>query len=55
MNQTKIPYVINLFGTALQVWRLCPDPSLQIEVLQYMDARLGGFFLAANLNLDKWR
>ena len=52
MSQTKIPYVINLFGSALQAWRLCPDPSLQIEVLQYMDAKkLGWHELLFDLEL----
>jgi len=39
MSQTKIPYVINLFGTALQVWELSLDPSVQKEMLEYLNVR----------------
>lgn len=38
MSQTKIPYVINLFGSAMQLWELCLSPTLQMEMLQYKDS-----------------
>jgi hypothetical protein len=38
MSQTKIPYVINLFGSAMQLWELCLSPRLQMEMLQYKDS-----------------
>lgn len=39
MSQTKVPYVINLFGTAIQLWELCLSPTLQQEMLQYKDSK----------------
>lgn len=39
MSQTKVPYVINLFGTAIQLWELCLSPTLQMEMLQYKDSK----------------
>jgi hypothetical protein len=52
MSQTKIPYVINLFGTALQVWELNLDRNIQQEMLQYMDAKgLGWHELLFDLEL----
>jgi hypothetical protein len=52
MSQTKIPYVINLFGTALQVWELSPDPIIQQEIPRYMDAKgLGWHELLFDLEL----
>lgn len=39
MSQTKIPFVINLFGTAIQVWRLCLTPTLQLEMRQFKDSK----------------
>jgi len=39
MSQTKVPYVINLFGSAIQLWQLCLSPTLQIEMLQYKDSK----------------
>ncbi len=38
MSQTKVPYVINLFGSAMQLWELCLSPTLQMEMLQYKDS-----------------
>jgi hypothetical protein len=52
MSQTKIPYVINLFGTALQVWELNLDRNIQREMLQYMAAKgLGWHELLFDLEL----
>lgn len=52
MNESKIPFVINLFGSALQAWRLSPDPSLQTALLQYMDVKkLGWHELLFDLEL----
>ncbi|MEN9969219.1 MAG: hypothetical protein RIR94_1415, partial [Bacteroidota bacterium] len=52
MSQTKIPYVINLFGTALQVWELNLDRNIQQEMLQYMDVKgLGWHELLFDLEL----
>jgi hypothetical protein len=31
--------VINLFGSAIQLWQLCLSPTLQIEMLQYKDSK----------------
>lgn len=39
MSQTKVPYVINLFGSAIQLWELCLSPTLQMEMLQYKDSK----------------
>lgn len=39
MSQTKVPYVINLFGSAIQLWQLCLSPTLQMEMLQYKDSK----------------
>jgi hypothetical protein len=39
MSQTKVPYVINLFGSAIQLWHLCLSPTLQMEMLQYKDSK----------------
>lgn len=39
MSQTKVPYVINLFGTAIQLWELRLSPMLQMEMLQYKDSK----------------
>ena len=39
MSQTKVPYVINLFGSAIQLWQLCLSSTLQMEMLQYKDSK----------------
>ena len=39
MSQAKVPYVINLFGSAIQLWELCLSPTLQMEMLQYIDSK----------------
>lgn len=39
MSQTKVPYVINLFGSAIQLWELCLSPTLQMEILQFKDSK----------------
>jgi hypothetical protein len=39
MSQTKVPYVINLFGSAIQLWQLCLSSTLQMELLQYKDSK----------------
>ena len=39
MSQTKVPYVINLFGSAIQLWELCLSPKLQMEMLQYKESK----------------
>jgi hypothetical protein len=39
MSQTKVPYVINLFGSAIQIWELCLSPTLHMEMLQYKDSK----------------
>jgi hypothetical protein len=39
MSQTKVPYVINLFGSAIQLWELRLSPTLQMEMLQFKDAK----------------
>ena len=39
MSQTKVPYVINLFGSAIQLWQLCLSPTLQMEMQQYKESK----------------
>lgn len=39
MSQTKVPYVINLFGSAIQLWELCLSPMLQMEMQQYKESK----------------
>lgn len=39
MSQTKVPYVINLFGSAIQLWELRLSASLQMEMIQYKDSK----------------
>lgn len=39
MSQTKVPYVINLFGSAIQSWELVLTPALLLEIERLRSAQ----------------